>query len=227
MPQILFVEDDKDLSAVVNEWLTADGYTVELAHDGLTGWEFLRQYNYDVVILDWNLPGLSGPEMCNRYRAGGGVAPVIMLTAKSQITEKMEGFDSGVDDYLTKPFNLKELSARLRALLRRPQAVVTNVIINGYIELDVVKRRITKGGVEVHLLPRDFELLEFLMRHLDEVFSSEALLQRIWGSDAEATSDALRTSIKRLRQKLDLSDSDAQSFIENIPRVGYRLRRLN
>ena len=226
MPQILFVEDDKDLSAVVNEWLTADGYTVEVAHDGLTGWEFLRQYNYDVVILDWNLPGLSGPEMCNRYRAGGGVAPVIMLTAKSQITEKMEGFDSGVDDYLTKPFNLKELSARLRALLRRPQAVVTNVISNGYIELDVVKRRITKGGVEVHLLPRDFELLEFLMRHLDEVFSSEALLQRIWGSDAEATSDALRTSIKRLRQKLDVGDSDGQSFIENIPRVGYRLRRL-
>ena len=226
MPQILFVEDDKDLSAVVNEWLTADGYTVEVAHDGLTGWEFLRQYNYDVVILDWNLPGLSGPEMCNRYRAGGGVAPVIMLTAKSQITEKMEGFDSGVDDYLTKPFNLKELSARLRALLRRPQAVVTNVITNGYLELDVVKRRITKGGVEIHLLPRDFELLEFMMRHLDEVFSSEALLQRIWGSDAEATSDALRTSIKRLRQKLDVSDSDAQSFIENIPRVGYRLRRL-
>ncbi len=226
MPQILFVEDDKDLSAVVNEWLTADGYTVEVAHDGLTGWEFLRQYNYDVVILDWNLPGLSGPEMCNRYRAGGGVAPVIMLTAKSQITEKMEGFDSGVDDYLTKPFNLKELSARLRALLRRPQAVVSNVISNGYIELDVVKRRITKGGVEVHLLPRDFELLEFLMRHLDEVFSSEALLQRIWGSDAEATSDALRTSIKRLRQKLDVGDSDTQSFIENIPRVGYRLRRL-
>ncbi|MBP9811328.1 response regulator transcription factor [bacterium] len=226
MPQILFVEDDKDLSAVVNEWLTADGYTVEVAHDGLTGWEFLRQYNYDVVILDWNLPGLSGPAMCGRYRAAGGVAPVIMLTAKSQITEKVEGFDSGVDDYLTKPFNLKELSARLRALLRRPQAVVTNVIINGYLELDVVKRRITKGGVEIHLLPRDFELLEFMMRHLDEVFSSEALLQRIWGSDAEATSDALRTSIKRLRQKLDVGDSDAQSFIENIPRVGYRLRRL-
>ena len=226
MPQILFVEDDKDLSAVVNEWLTADGYTVEVAHDGLTGWEFLRQYNYDVVSLDWNLPGLSGPAMCGRYRAAGGVAPVIMLTAKSQITEKVEGFDSGVDDYLTKPFNLKELSARLRALLRRPQAVVTNVITNGYLELDVVKRRITKGGVEIHLLPRDFELLEFMMRHLDEVFSSEALLQRIWGSDAEATSDALRTSIKRLRQKLDVSDSDAQSFIENIPRVGYRLRRL-
>jgi DNA-binding response OmpR family regulator len=226
MPQILFVEDDKDLSAVVNEWLTADGYTVEVAHDGLTGWEFLRQYNYDVVILDWNLPGLSGPAMCGRYRAAGGVAPVIMLTAKSQITEKVEGFDSGVDDYLTKPFNLKELSARLRALLRRPQAVVTNVITNGYLELDVVKRRITKGGVEIHLLPRDFELLEFMMRHLDEVFSSEALLQRIWGSDAEATSDALRTSIKRLRQKLDVGDSDAQSFIENIPRVGYRLRRL-
>jgi DNA-binding response OmpR family regulator len=226
MPQILFVEDDKDLSAVVNEWLTADGYTVEVAHDGLTGWEFLRQYNYDVVILDWNLPGLSGPAMCGRYRAAGGLAPVIMLTAKSQITEKVEGFDSGVDDYLTKPFNLKELSARLRALLRRPQAVVTNVITNGYLELDVVKRRISKGGVEIHLLPRDFELLEFMMRHLDEVFSSEALLQRIWGSDAEATSDALRTSIKRLRQKLDVGDSDAQSFIENIPRVGYRLRRL-
>ncbi|MFA7337474.1 MAG: response regulator transcription factor [Candidatus Obscuribacterales bacterium] len=226
MPQILFVEDDKDLSAVVNEWLTADGYTVEVAHDGLTGWEFLRQYNYDVVILDWNLPGLSGPAMCGRYRAAGGLAPVIMLTAKSQITEKVEGFDSGVDDYLTKPFNLKELSARLRALLRRPQAVVTNVITNGYLELDVVKRRISKGGVEIHLLPRDFELLEFMMRHLDEVFSSEALLQRIWGSDAEATSDALRTSIKRLRQKLDVGDNDTQSFIENIPRVGYRLRRL-
>jgi len=226
MPQILFVEDDKDLATVVMEWLMADGYSVEVAHDGIAGWEFLRQYSYDVVILDWHLPGLSGPEISDQYRSAGGVAPIIMLTAKNQIAEKVEGFDSGVDDYLTKPFNLKELSARLRALLRRPQAVLTNTITNGHLELDLIKHRVLKDRIEIHLLPRDFELLEFLMRHIDEVFSTETLLQRIWGSDAEASSDALRTSIKRLRHKLDKDDNGSESLIENIPRVGYRLRKL-
>jgi DNA-binding response OmpR family regulator len=227
MAKILFVEDDRELAGAVSEWLAGEGYEVEQAYDGLVGWEFLRQYSYDVVILDCHLPSLSGPEICARHRAGGGTVPVIMLTAKIQIVDKIEGFQSGADDYLTKPFHLKELSSRLKALLRRPSTMVVNVIKNGYLELDLVKHRFTKAGVEVHLQPRDFELLEFLLRHLGHVFSTEALLQRIWGSDIEASSDAVRTAVKRLRQKIDISDDPSQSIIENFPRIGYRLRKLD
>lgn len=226
MPKILFVEDDKDLTEMVKEWLTADGYTLDVVYDGADGWEYLRQGHYDIVILDWQLPGLSGPEICRNYRGISGIAPVIMLTGRSEITEKEHGFDSGADDYLTKPFNLKELSARIRALLRRPNTPVTDVLVNGDLELDLAKHRITRGGAEIHLLPKEFDLLEFFMRRPDEVFSTEALLQRIWSVDTDATSDALRTSIKRLRKKLDVSEDEAESIIENIPRVGYRLKKL-
>lgn len=226
MPKILFVEDDKDLTEMVKEWLTADGYSIEVVYDGADGWEYLRQGHYDIVILDWQLPGLSGPEICRNYRAMNGIAPIIMLTGRSEIAEKEQGFNAGADDYLTKPFNLKELSARIRALLRRPATPIAEVLVNGDLELDLGKHRITRGGAEIHLLPKEFDLLEFFMRRPDEVFSTEALLQRIWSVDTEATSDALRTSIKRLRKKLDISEDESQSIIENIPRVGYRLRKL-
>src|SRR5262249_55531986 len=134
------------------------------------------------------------------------------------------GLDSGADDYVTKPFSLKELSARIRALLRRPAAIVPNVVEVGNLSLDSTRYRVLKNGVEVQLMPRDFALLEFLMRHVDLVFSAEQLLLRVWENDSEASPEALRTAIKRLRKKLDDGDDEAESLIENIPRVGYRLR---
>jgi DNA-binding response OmpR family regulator len=222
--KILLVEDDEDLASMIVEWLAGERYLVEAAHDGHHGMDLLRLSHYDVVVLDWDLPGMQGIDILRQFRAGGGNTPVIMLTGKGSISEKEMGLDSGADDYIAKPFSIKELAARIRALLRRPAPTTSNVLKVKDIGLDAVKYRVTKSGVEVHLLPRDFALLEFFMRHPDEVFSADTLLARVWQSDSEASLEALRTAIKRIRKKLDTSDSETDSVIENIPRVGYRLR---
>lgn len=224
MPKVLLVEDDKDLTQVIYEWLTSQNYGLEIAHDGLSGYEYLRQGYFDIIILDWDLPGMTGMEILKKYRANKGTCPVLMLTGKTNIEEKEEGLDSGADDYLTKPFSMRELSARLRALSRRPLDTVSEVLKVGEIELDTVKHKVSRAGSDVHLLPKDFALLEFLMRHPDEVFSTETLIQRVWNFDSDATSDAVRTSIKRIRKKLDESDDEDTSIIENVRRIGYRLK---
>lgn len=224
MPKILLIDDDKDLVEMVKEWLEASNYNYEIAHDGKAGWEFLRQGIYDVIVIDWNLPGMEGPEICRKFRANKGTTPIIMLTGKTQIEDKETGLDSGADDYLTKPFSIKELMARIRAQLRRQNGKFAQTIKVGDLEMDAHEHRLSKNGVEIHLQPKDFAVLELFMRHPGDVFSSDSILQRVWNLDAEVGSDAVRTSIKRLRKALDKSEDEAVSIIENIPRVGYRLR---
>ncbi len=225
MPKILIVEDDTDLSAVLREWLESQNYSLDIVHDGREGYQYLEQGHYDAVILDWNLPGMTGIEICKKYRATRGTSPILMLTAKDQIVEKEAGLDSGADDYLTKPFSMRELSARLRALTRRTYASVGDILQAGKVSLDPIRHRVWRDGNEVHLLPKDFELLEFLMRHPDQVFSTEALVQRVWNFDADVTSNAVRSSVRRIRRELDESDDEDKSIIENVRRVGYRLRK--
>ena len=181
----------------------------------------IRLY-YDAVVLDWELPGMSGVEILKKFRGMKGTTPILMLTGKGQIQDKEEGLDSGADDYLTKPFSMKELSARLRALMRRPRAIATSTITIGPLEMDLTSHKVTKDGQALHILPKDYALLEFFMRNPNQVFSTEALLQRVWNVDSDAGSDALRTSIKRLRKLIDITE-DGPSMIENIPKVGYRL----
>ncbi len=222
--KILLVEDDEDLSAMIVEWLHNERHLVETAYDGNHGMDLLKLSQYDLVVLDWDLPGMHGIDILRQFRANGGNTPIIMLTGKGSISEKEMGLDSGADDYVPKPFSIKELAARIRALLRRPAPTTSNVLKVRDIGLDAAKYRVTKSGTEVHLLPRDFALLEFFMRHPDEVFSADTLLARVWQSDSEASLEALRTAIKRIRKKLDTSENETESVIENIPRIGYRLR---
>jgi DNA-binding response OmpR family regulator len=224
MAKILFVEDDAHLAEMVLEWLKFEHHSVEWVKDGASGSDQLRFGGYDVAILDWNVPSLSGLEICKEHRARGGTTPIIMLTAMSTVNDKETGLDSGADDYLTKPFSVKELAARIRALLRRPSSAPSNVPKAQKLTLDPTKHKVTKDGAELHLLPKEFSLLEFFMRHPDEVFSSDALLQRVWHSESEATSEAVRTCLKRLRKKIDESENEAESMIQTIPRIGYRLR---
>ena len=135
MPKILLIDDDKDLVEMVKEWLEAANYNYEIAHDGKAGWEFLRQGIYDVIVIDWNLPGMEGPEICRKFRANRGTTPIIMLTGKTQIEDKETGLDSGADDYLTKPFSIKELMARIRAQLRRQNGKFAQTIKVGDLEM--------------------------------------------------------------------------------------------
>jgi DNA-binding response OmpR family regulator len=222
MAKLLLIEDDTHLAQMITEWLRAEHYAVEVTHDGRDGYERLLCSEYDLAIVDWNLPGMEGPEICQKYRAGKGSAPIIMLTGRAAIDEKVAGFDAGADDYLTKPFNMKELSARVRVLLRRGRHVAADVIEAHGIELDPAKHNATKNGVPLSLLPKEFALLEFLMRNPGTIFTQDALFRHVWKSDSESSDSAIRTCIKRLRQKID--DEGGESIIETLPRVGYRLR---
>lgn len=224
MPRILLVDDDRDLAHLVQEWLTSQSYTLDLAYDGTSGYEFVKSGQFDVIILDWDLPYLSGVEICKLYRAGGGKTPILILTGKRHIADKETDLDAGADDYLTKPFSMRELAARLRALQRRQPDLKETALKRGDIELILSEHRVLKRGVEVHLLPKDFEIFAVLMQHPTEVFSADALLVKVWGLAAEATTDAVRTSIKRIRQQLDDEGAGDNSVIQNIRGVGYRLR---
>lgn len=224
MAKILLVEDDIDLAVTISDALSAERHTVETFHDGLDGEATLKMTEYDVIVLDWDLPGMTGIELLKSFRLSGGSTPVIMLTGKGEMAEKEQGLDSGADDYITKPFNLKELAARIRSVLRRPPLLQSNVLTHGNLTLDPAKFRITRDGQELRLLPRDFALLEFLMRHPSEIFSVDTLLARVWQYDSDATPEGLRVAIRRIRKIVDVSDDLSQSVIENISRVGYRLR---
>ncbi len=220
MAKVLFVEDEKALSDVVVDWLTAQQYIVEHVGDGQEALHRLNCYQYDVIVLDWGLPGISGIEVCQQFRSKGGATPVLMLTGKRDVDDKEAGLDAGADDYLTKPFHMKELAARLRALLRRPQAVVSNQLTARDVVLDPTTHRVTKSGAEVNLLPREFALLEFLMKHPSQVFSAEALLDRLWASESDATSGTIRTYVNRLRNKIDTEGQS--SLICTVHGIGYR-----
>lgn len=224
MPKVLLVEDDCDLSEMVASWLESERYTVETANDGLYAKDLLKLSSFDIVVLDWDLPGCSGLDILKSYRASGGMSPVIMLTGKSEVTDKEAGLDHGADDYLTKPFSVRELGARVRALLRRPSSLNSSLLQVGGVQLDPAKHRVMVAGQEVHVQPRDFALLEFLLRHPDEVFSADALITRVWSSDSDASPEGLRTAIKRIRKKIDGDGDESKSMIETITKVGYRLR---
>lgn len=224
MAKILLVEDDEDLAVTISDMLTDERHTIDTMHDGISAAELLKNQIYEVIVLDWNLPGLSGIEILKNFRAAGGGTPVIMLTGNGAIAEKEQGLDSGADDYLTKPFDLKELAARVRSLLRRPKLASSNVLTWGSLVLDPAKFEISRNSKQLRLLPRDFALLEFLMRHPTQIFSAQALLDSVWKYDSDATPESLRVAIRRIRKVIDEKDDLETSMIENISRVGYRMR---
>ncbi|MBA3994569.1 MAG: DNA-binding response regulator [Cyanobacteria bacterium DS2.3.42] len=221
MAKIVVVEDDKDLVNLIKGILSVERHTVDSVHDGHEALAIIQMHPYDLVILDWMLPGRTGTEICKDYRARGGAAPILMLTAKSTIDDRAEGLDSGADDYLTKPFHPKELSARVRALLRRPQAVMAKTLKAADIELDPGQIKVFKAGKDIHLLPKEFALLELFLRYPTQVFSAEALLDRVWNTDSSASLDTVRTYIKTLRKKVDTNPKD--SLIRTVHGVGYSL----
>jgi DNA-binding response OmpR family regulator len=227
MAKILLVEDDANLAESITFWLKGQQHIVEHVSDGNDALGLILSDTYEVVLLDWELPGLSGINVCRQARDGGCKTPIIMLTGRGSIEHKVEGLDMGVDDYIAKPFSLKELSARLRAILRRSSGGVSNAVQIADIVLDSESHRVTRGGEDIALMPREFAVLEYLMRNRNQVFSSEALLQKLWHSDSESSPEAVRACIKRLRKKIDLGASEENSIIETVPKVGYRIRKMD
>ena len=223
MPKVLIVEDDVRLASVIDDWLTSESYAVDHVTSGPAAMERLKTAQYDVLILDWQVPGMTGLEVCKEYRASGGAGVVLMLTGKKEISNKEEGLDSGADDYVTKPFHMRELSARLRALMRRSREIKTNVIRIGDIELDSISHVVTKGEKELQLMPREYALLEFFMRNPGKVFSADNILDKVWSNYSEASPDTVRVHITKLRSKIDTEGQE--SLIKTLHRVGYKFEK--
>ncbi|PZM85157.1 MAG: DNA-binding response regulator [Candidatus Melainabacteria bacterium] len=220
MAKILVVEDEEDLSSVITEWLVRDHHVVESVDNGADALELLAVNKYDLIVLDLMLPELSGMEVCRRYRAKGGDAHVLMLTAQSSLDAKEAGLNAGADDYLSKPFELRELVARVRAMLRRPSARIPDLISVGELTIDLRQAKVFRHGAEIRLVPKEFDLLAFLIRHHGQCFSAEALLERVWCSSSTPLTETVRTHVKTIRKKID--SADRQSLIQHIPGYGYK-----
>ena len=221
MANILIVEDDTTLAATTRKSLELQGHKVEVANTGTEGWEMLQSFGYDLIILDWDLPGIQGIDILRRLRDQGKSQPVLMLTGKNHIDEKEQAFEAGSDDYITKPFHPRDLLARLKALLRRPPIVQTEKLSVRNIVLDAQTRRITRDSTEITVQPLEFDLLEFLLRHPNQVFNMDALIQRVWGADADVSLEAVYSCIKRLRRKLDIQGQP--SIVRTVFGNGYCL----
>ncbi len=218
MTKILLVEDDKDFATALSDWLKSE-HTVEATHDGAEAFELLKQYKYDVIILDWEVPNKSGIDICNDFRNAGGATPILMLTGRSDLAQKEEGLNLGADDYVTKPAQLREISARVRALIRRAAGMTSNLLKIRDLEIDPNAHTVKKSGKQIALLPREFAVIEYLVRHRQTVFSAEELLRCVWSSDVDASPHTVASCINRLRNKIDTAGEP--SIIRTIYSVGY------
>lgn len=204
MARLLLADDNDEVRVMLSSWLKLkDRHTVDTTEDGTGAWEFLRSYAYDVVILDWDMPGIDGIQLCKQFRSVNNVTPVVMLTGRDTTEDKINGLDAGADDYLTKPFSAEELSARIRSLLRRKPVETHGVLQSGDLLVDTIGRVVSVHGESVLLSPTEFDLLVFFVQNTGRKFAAEAVLAKVWGVDQEVSSGALRTTIKRLRRKLD------------------------
>ncbi|MBX9686555.1 MAG: response regulator transcription factor [Candidatus Obscuribacterales bacterium] len=222
MAKVLVVEDDPATAFVVKEFLEQKGHSIDHATNAKDAIAFLDTYFYNVILLDWHLQTGTGIEVLTNYRQKGGKAPVLMMTSRGSIDDKETGFESGADDYLQKPFLGKELILRVEALLRRAPAMTGNQIVVGHLKIDPAKRKAYADNNELPLRPKEFALLEHLMRHPDFVFSAESLLNAVWPSDENPSELAVRVTIKRLRQAIQ--EAIQVDPIETVHGMGYKLK---
>jgi two-component system, OmpR family, response regulator len=222
--RILVVEDEPKLAAVVAKGLESKGYAVDTVGDGQEALTRILVHggDYDLVVLDLMLPNKSGSEICKEARAQGVTVPILILTARAETEHKVELLLAGADDYMVKPFSFDELLARIQAILRRPSESLPTVLTAGEIELDPVGHTVRRDGEEVPLTLKEFRLLEYFMRHPNQVINREDFLTHLWDFNYEAFSNVVDVHIKNLRQKLDRKDSP--SIFETIRGIGYRLR---
>ena len=221
--RILLIDDDEQLMEVVSHKLIEQHYAVDIANTGEMGWEFILLFNYDLVVLDWMLPDLDGIALCQQIRTRGYKMPIMLLTARDRYTDKVMGLDAGADDYVVKPFNFEELTARIRALLRR-EINVSSPILNWHdLSLDPKTHEVKYQNQLLPLTPKEYGLIELFMRHPQQVFSPGAIIDNLWAGEDPPGEEAVRTHIKGLRQKLK-EVGMAKDTIKTVYGVGYRLK---
>jgi DNA-binding response OmpR family regulator len=219
--RLLLVEDDRKAARVLRRGLEEEGFAVDVAHTGDEADEQAAVNDYDVIVLDWMLPGKPGIDVCRDLRARGVTTPILMLTAKDALTDRVRGLNTGADDYLTKPFAFAELLARIRAVLRRAETARPPVLRVGDLALDPVSHRVTRGARRIGLTNREYALLEFLMRHAGEVVTRTALGEHVWAEEHDTLTNLVDVHVSHLRRKID--EAGAPPLVHTVRGRGYRL----
>ncbi len=221
-PHILVVEDEAKLAQFIKLELEFEDYEVTIASDGLTGLSTAREIEPDLILLDWMLPGISGLEICRRLRQTGSKIPIILLTAKDEVSDRVAGLDAGADDYAIKPFSIEELLARIRANLRRNRQQNTDLLQFGDLTLNRATREVYRGKRALELTAKEFDLLEYLISHPRQVLTRDQILERVWGYDFMGDSNIIEVYIRYLRLKLEAQKEPR--LIQTVRGVGYVLR---
>ncbi len=221
MAKLLFAEDDDPLRGNIENLLAEELHEVDAVSSGAYALELLLNFSYDGAILDWDLPEVSGIEICRRYRQNGGTAPILFLTGKTGYQCRVEGLDSGADDYLCKPFDSDELLARIRAMLRRLPTKPHAVLKVGAISYNPATKTVYFHEQPVEMQKKEVNLIEFFLRHPNEVFSVEAIVERVWSSESEISPETIRPYIKRMRDRL--TDKDGRCQLVTVHGSGYKL----
>lgn len=220
---ILIVEDELRVRAFIARGLTEEGFQVRESVDGLLAQVLLNHERFDLVILDWMLPGLSGLELLRAMRARQDITPVLMLTARDAVADRIAALNAGADDYLIKPFAFEEMLARIRAILRRADHRGGPLLRHGDLTVDPTTRRVVRAGVEIHLTAREYALLLFMLEHAGEVLSRTRIVQAVWDHDFETFSNVVEVYIRYLRNKVDVPFKGGK-LIHTVRGVGYVLR---
>lgn len=221
--RLLVAEDEKKIAGFVRKALEEQGYSVDLAHDGDQAFNFATTQSYDLLVLDIMLPGRDGLSILRSLRERHNTVPVILLTARSELEERLEGLNLGADDYLTKPFFVEELVARVQALLRRASGEKLSLLQAGDLVVNLITREVRVGERAVELTSREFGLLEYLMRSPGRVYTRTQILEHVWSYDFDTNTNLIDVYVQRLRKKLDPSGD--LELVETIRGVGYRFRR--
>jgi two-component system OmpR family response regulator len=221
-PKILLIEDEEKLAKFVQMELSYEDYDVTVANDGLSGLMTARDVEPDLVLLDWMMPGLSGVEVCRRLRATGFKEPIILMTAKDDVADRVAGLDAGADDYVVKPFSIEELLARVRAHLRRNQPQEVDVLQFQNLTLNRKTREVKRGDRNIELTAKEFDLLDYLMNYPRQVLTRDRILEEVWGYDFMGDSNIIEVYIRYLRLKLEAEGE--KRLIQTVRGVGYVLK---
>ena len=216
--RILVVEDETEIADFLVRGLREEGFTAEHAAEGHDGWHRLTNETWDVILLDWWLPGTDGLSLLHRFRQTGGVTPVLFLTARDSVSDRVRGLDGGADDYLCKPFAFEELLARVRSLARRPDRRVGTVVTVGEVRVDLVTHRAERAGARLDLTAKEHALLVFFLRHPDEVLSRTRIYEQVWDERYDGVSNTLEVHVMELRKKLEVH---GPRIIQTIRGRGY------
>jgi len=221
MMKILLVEDEENVADFIRRGLEEEGFVVDVSYDGKDGFVKATSGEYDLMILDIMLPGVDGIDLCKLIRMKEIITPILMLTAKDTVEDKVKGLDSGADDYLTKPFSFDELLARIRALIRR-KSLSVEPLHCADLKLDPLKRKVSRAGKEIYLRPKEFALLEFLLRNKNMVMSRAEILKNVWGYDFDPSTNVVDVHINFLRDKIDREYE--KKLIRTVRGAGYMIR---